>query len=471
MLNPGRLALILLTTVSLYASVTAVVDKNIVHKGETVTLTLNIEGKEFSVPSAMTLCGNASLFANHEQKTEDAEGTFKKIEQYRFRFKVESDCTVEPILVVVDGVEHYTPALNITLVQDDIQTDKMPKVVMKSRKKGLYVGEVFELEVLFVYPKSPKVADTIFVLPEMKHLWVKKAYDGVESSEGEIHLQKRRYLLTPQQAGDLHIDPAEVKVAYDKSELDAWGNRKIKRYWESHYSNRLELHIKDLPEGVRAVGEFTLSLTVDTREAKRNSPVVAELTLQGRGNFEDITLDQPVIKGVDLFAEEPLLEKVVNSDDERLQQRLSFVGRADFTIPPITLKYFDPKSGELRRVETKAVAIHIVGDDESPSSGEMTEEKGEHTMALAVIYLLGFLSAVLLLRVPWKRYLNAGKGKKAAVHDHRAALRLLLAHKDDEGVQEMLEALEKELYSGNGEGVDEKKLKKLLRRYAKKKQH
>ncbi|MGB5964445.1 MAG: BatD family protein [Sulfurimonadaceae bacterium] len=466
----GSVIFLLLVVVTSQADVSAIIDKNRVQKGEAVTVTLAIEGEIFGVPQVETLCGVTIHDSEHRQKIDDVDGLFHKVELYSFSFRPTSDCTIEPIAIEVDGVESYTQPLDISVNQNKSTQHEDITLQLRSSKDELYVGEPFELEVIYKKRDVFEGVSPLFVMPEMDHVWIKKIYEVINSKDGNYSVQKRRYLLAPQQAGDLRIYPAEVKVAYDEDRRDGWGNLKTKRYWQSHYSNTLDIHVKALPEGVTAVGDFTIEMKIETNEVEVDRPFSARITIQGRGNFEDIALIKPAINGVDVFAEDPTLEKIAESDQERWSQRLSFVSDHDFTVPPITLEYFDLKERRIKTLKTEALPIHVIGGSKvSDVTKVIDKQKSEGTAMTWVIatYILGLLSAALFLLIPWKRYIKRRQRAKVSKSDYKGVLRLLLSHKEDEGVQEMIEALEDHLYSGNRDGIDQKELKKLLSNYQK----
>lgn len=465
MSNLGKISVMFLTAVCAYGSVTAAVDREMVRKGETVTLTLSIEGDVFTAPLALKLCANETVVPQQREIIEEREGRFNKIEQLHYSFEVQSDCVVEPLRVVVDGVEHFTPPISIGLYQDGLPAGQTVRVAMKSSKPVLYVGEPFEVEVTLIEPEKTAGSEQRFRLPGMKDIWVKKRYDVTHSTEGHTLVQKRRYLLAPQQAGDLYIGPAEVQVAYDREREDAWGNRRAERYWERYRSNALAIRVNPLPEGVTAVGRFTLAMQVVKRKVESNEPVHAEVTLQGSGNFEDIVLPPPVIRGVTVYADEPTLEAVAGSGEERWRQQLTFVAADDFTIPSLKLACFDPETEQTERLQTEAVTIRVAHEGKRLPGGQgaAVQKRGEEPMMWMVMYIMGVLSTVMFFKVPWRKYLKKREKESDADSGHRRALSLLLNHKDDAEVRAMIEQLERYLYAGTGEGIDEKALKKVLK--------
>lgn len=458
----GSLIVLFLFAALVQAGVTASIDKLKVKKGESVTLTLAVSGERHTEPEVTTLCNTAQIERDHRQKPDSLEGTFREVDLYSYRFAVDSDCLINPILVEVDGVEHYTPAVEIE-VQDKLSERPEDTVVsLNSSTITPYVGEAFDLEITLREPTSHGLSEVDFVAPVLKDLWIKKVYDVPPYKEGVYRVKKRLYRVTPQRVGLLHIDPVEVKLANDEQEQDAWGNPKTLRTWESLYTKALNLDVKAIPPGVQIVGDFTIEMNIDATTVEADMPIKAELVIQGQGNFEDISLELPVIEGVKIITEEPLLENAGDEGHERWRQRLAFVSDHSFVVPSVTLSYFDLEEKEIKRIHTDAVAVDLLGqkkkDKENVTEVYMTSTKVWRMGLFAITLLLFILLAVYYRKTTAKRY--------ACNHDYKEALRLLLRHKDEEGVLEMVESLERHIYGRGSEDVDLKKLKVLCKKYA-----
>ena len=468
MKSPGSLIFLWLLTAALHASVTASLDTSLVKKGETVTLMLRIEGKMIRVPSIDSVCGVRVESHGHQTVLDSGEGAFKKVEIYRFEFRPTADCVIEPIAVEVDGTESYSQPLRLKVDKGSSKEDEAIVVKLRSSKKELYVGEPFELELIVKKQGAEKGVISPAALPEMEHVWVKKVFKTADTKEYGYSVSTTRYFLAAQQPGRLPIYPAEVKVASGHQSIDAWGNARQEKSWESYYSNALELKVKPLPENVVLVGEFSLELAVDKKEVAADEPLTAEITVRGMGNFEDIPALKPAISGVELYAGEPTIEMRGEGMEEYLHQKFTFFGEHSFTIPPVILDYFDLKEGRVKRVQTQPVTVQVTGSSTEDASIENTagqQSKGL-TMGWAVmIYLLGVLSAVVLYLVPWRRWLEK-EPKPQPIHtdDDRHALTRLLMHKEKPDVLAMIEKLESRLYGGKEVEIEKKELKKLLKR-------
>ncbi len=468
MKSPGRLILFLLISAALYASVTARVDKRTVKRGEPVTLTLQVEGNTFSVPPMTTLCGVRIERHAHRTAAGSAEGRFQKAELYRYRFRPESDCVIAPIAIEVDGVESYSQPIKIEV---DGKGERNTLFELRSVKKELYVGELFEIEAVFETRGLADKKNVALIMPETEHLWIKKVSEPVYTKEEDYGVVTARYLMVPQKAGIMRIYPAEMKVASDSQRDDAWGNLKDERVWQRYYSTALEVSVKALPADVTLVGDFSMVLELNADKVEANKPLEAELVIRGTGNFEDMLVLRPTVPGVEVFAGDPRLEETNEGRQELWRQKFTFIAESNFTIPPIALDYFDPEEKRVKRVQTQPVSVRVSGSKKSEQAIEKErpleqKDKGMNIGWGVVLYLLGAVSGVLLFMLPWRRYLGkAPAEKKVSAADYRGALQMLLMHKDAPDVQAMIVKLEAFLYEGKDEKIDERALRELLKRY------
>ncbi|WP_345977086.1 BatD family protein [Sulfurimonas sp. HSL3-7] len=469
MKSPGRLMFFLLIGTALYASVTARVDKTTVKKGEAVALILRVEGKTFSMPPMTTLCGVGIEQHAHRTVAESGEGGFQKAEIYQYRFRPESDCVIAPIAIEVDGVESYSQPIKIEV---DGKGDSSIFFELQSDKKELYVGELFEVQAVFKIRALMDERNTSLIMPETEHLWIKQISETLYTKEGLYSVATTRYLMVPQQAGTLRIYPAEMKIAADYQRDDGWGNPKDERVWQSYYSNALELEVKALPADITMVGDFSMALELDADRVEAKKPLEAELLIRGTGNFEDIPAFRPTVPGVEVLSGDPRVEEKGAGRQELWRQKLTFIAEGNFTIPPITLDYFDLEERRVKRVQTQPVSIYVIDAQKSEETIEeehALKQKGEgiNMVQAVVIYLLGAASAALLFMLPWRRYVKTvPAAKKVSAADYRRVLRVLLMHKDAPDVQAMIVKLEAFLYEGKDEKIDERVLKKLLKKYS-----
>ena len=455
-----------LFTAALQASVTATLDRSAAERGESVTLTLRVEGRSFRVPKIETLCGVGVEKAGHRSAVDTDEDGFRKSELYSYTFRPKSDCVIGPIRVEADGVESYTQPLKVEVLRPGQKEEKRITLELRSSKTAPYVGEPFTIEVVLRKSDGAKILSSL-ADPDMRHLWVKRALGTSSAIEDGSTVETKRYLVAAQRSGRLRVGPAEVKVATDYRREDAWGNPKEERVWESHYSNILELDVASLPEGVTLAGDFSLSLEIAERDTEAQRPITAEIVIRGSGNFEDIAAFKPAIGGVEVLAGEPRLERTEEGTEEVWRQQLTFVADNDFTIPSIGVAYFDTERERVKRVQTQPVAVHVAASEKAVAAPErkaVAEESGGEKPGWSLfLALLGAAAAALLFMLLRPKGLKA-KLQKARPDGDRAALQILLGYREDADAEAMIERLEARLYEGRDVEIDRKALKCLLKR-------
>ncbi|MDA3907905.1 MAG: oxygen-tolerance protein, partial [Sulfurimonas sp.] len=184
-------------------------------------------------------------------------------------------------------------------------------------------------------------------------------------------------------------------------------------------------------------------------------------------HLEDIKSFKPYIEGVNIFD-----EKIVVKGN-KLTQKIVFVAENDFVIAPFVLKYFDPLSKEIKTISTNEINIKVKN---AKAKEKLTIKREENEMPKVVvktsslpnlwiisIFILGLLLGILLMLLkPWK-FLN--KEKSVSIKDHKTLLMKLLPYKDDEQVQNIVDILEKNIYSDAKIDVDKKLLKEIIKKY------
>ena len=262
-----------------------------------------------------------------------------------------------------------------------------------------------------------------------------------------------------------------MRIASRGSRASNWGDWIPTIKWKTYFSNELSFDVKPLPSGVSLVGDFAIEAVADRREIKANEAVNITITVSGDGNFEDIKSFKPSMDEVAVFDEKIVIE------GKKLTQKIAFVSDRDFTIPSFSLRYFDPETKEVKEVSTKEIKIDVINEllkeelvikkEERASVGQTQTAaavKEYDTLTLILIFIGGVVAGIaIMLYKP--RFSSAKKVKEGSIKDPKILLTKLLPYKDDREVAEIVEILEKNIYSSEKIEVDKKALKELLKRY------
>jgi hypothetical protein len=174
--------------------------------------------------------------------------------------------------------------------------------------------------------------------------------------------------LFPTRAGDLNIAPAKVLLP-----------ETVFRAKQELQSNTVSVQASPLPSGAPAdfggaVGQFTLSASLDRSSAQVGEPIQLTLIVSGTGNVEQLPM--PTVTAPDGWRAIPnpasytVEEKngvVVGSNTYTVSLVASTSGRV--TLPPVALHYFDPAKLAYLTVQTSPITLESTGDaPPAPSS-------------------------------------------------------------------------------------------------------
>ncbi len=208
-----------------------------------------------------------------------------------------------------------------------------------------------------------------------------------ETINGKIYETSvlREYLLYPQQAGTLTIEPAELEavaqvvVQNNRSRDPFFGNMPdIYNVNRKLRSPQVKLTVKELPAGAPAsytgaVGQFTLSETPPTNQLAANSAATYTLRITGTGNLRFLQAPKLTLPAsfelYDVKTTEQIKSTAKGATGYR-QFEYPFIARAEgeYDIPPIEFSYFDPRKGQYVTLASQPVALNITPDQKGGSS-------------------------------------------------------------------------------------------------------
>lgn len=187
-------------------------------------------------------------------------------------------------------------------------------------KTNVYEGE--EIAVLYkMYTAIPIAQYSINKIPSSRGFWTselsdrrgqpkqyQETFDGRNYTVAEI----RKVYVYPQQSGNLKIEPLEMEILAQVRKAQ----QQRRGFWDSFFddpffggghtnvkksisSNTVNINVRKLPDNVPvefsgAVGNFSISASVDRTELPANEALKLQLTITGKGNLK--LIDYPTIK-------------------------------------------------------------------------------------------------------------------------------------------------------------------------------
>ncbi len=252
------------------------------------------------------------------------------------------------------------------------------------------------------------------------------ATETLNGKKFQVHTV-RKVQLYPLQAGLFTIDPMEVqnKVEFSTSAVRKKTEQEITegvmptedelfskpgfKVCESNmHTEPVTIKVNPLPENGRpadfsgATGKFKISASLVNEELARNEEGDLVLTIEGKGNFPQLAA--PVVawpKNIDGF--EPEVKDSLNKDLSPLEGKRVFKFRfianqtGIYTIPAISLSFFDPDSNRYRTASTKPIIVKITGA--AAKKLEVAPEKEQKLRGKTAIWIVSGLAIIAALTV------------------------------------------------------------------------
>ncbi len=354
---------------------------------------------------------------------------------------------------------------------------------MQADKTDAYIGEPVKITFLFKYPVDIQVAEANFAPPTFHDFWTKAGKDVPNIIKNGYHHYHLDYIITPQKTGKIEIEPARMDIGILKSnQHNTLRFDRVK--WKSIFSNNLTVNVKPLPDNVTLFGEYHISAKVDKNVTKANEPVNLTVTVTGNGNIEDIddftiTSDEAAVYA-DKAKRRTHFEKGVQK--AVLTQKFAFIADRNFTIPSLSLTYFDSKSKKVTTVKTEPIQIQVLGKKaafpttrlEKRETSLPAAETGKSGKLWIATLIGGFLVGILLttLWLQRKKIFGATKAEypvetkiKKAKND-KALLALLLPYSGkSEKLDVIIKKLEENLYNSANHKINRNELAKNFSKY------
>lgn len=232
-------------------------------------------------------------------------------------------------------------------------------------RNEVFVGQQVTLS-LYIFSRVDLSSVDTVTMPKLDGFW-SEDLDSPSQLSGEqrmidgvpyrAYLIKRRALF-PVKAGTLSIEPAEADITTGF----LFAGRRVHRK-----SNALTVKVKALPPGGAdsvAVGRWRLSTEVSQTEVNLGEPVTVRVILEGRGNLKNVAapaLTAPgSIKVYDPTTTDKLTSQRGQLGGRKAQEYLLMPQQTGtFTVPGLSLPYFDPEVGEYQVSETDPITLTV----------------------------------------------------------------------------------------------------------------
>jgi len=491
----GRVAVLLLLPLFLFAEVGVSVDKKAVYAGDNVTYTISVSGSDIEFPTITSIEGNPIQSTSGSKNISIVNGVYQKTVSKSYTFTPKHSLQIPSYKVLVDGGVEMTKPVDIKIVKPT--QDKTAPVVLDLRlsKEKARVGEAVRFDLVFKKKPDVRVDKLEIEEPAFEDFWVKKIDRVKQDVEGEYATETHSYLLFPQKSGTLKIPAILAKVGQymqQRRGMDPFFDNAFGRSLRVSQviSNEASIEVEALPNGLELYGDFNIKAGVDKTTVPANKPVNLTISVDGVGNIDDVKKFSLDIPGAVIYANEPEIKSRVAGEEYlgSFEQKIVIIAESDYTIPPMTLRYFDRKSQQEVTKKSEPIEVKVTGGapksagvqsgatpkievaeaiKEQPAPEQAAPQEKSWTELLyagAVGFGVGALFAWLLVRsrsesMPKKRAESPVAQRVKKAKDDRELFELLLPYKNESAaVDTALAQLEENLYRGAHNSVDKKAL-------------
>ena len=331
-------------------------------KNEVVNFRIIASGENIDIPVIKNIDGNVVTNAGTSKHTTIINGTksYQFIQGYAL--KSQNDIHIPSFEIKVDNKIEKTQAKTIKMLETNKTKSDLYDLQISVDKKNIYVGEAIVFTLKFKYKKDLDIVNLEFTKPNFENFWVKELKASPsQNNYTNYSEQEIKYLIFPQKSGKMELGPMKIGV------ITADGNSRGGFFFSSStvntpvYSNKIDINISPLPQGTNLIGDFSIKATVDKTVIDEGDAISYKLYVEGRGNIDD--LDEVAINIPNTTVYDNPSKKEYNIENNlyggKYSKIYSIVGKEDFVIPSIKIKYFDKNTQIVKVISTKQYEIKV----------------------------------------------------------------------------------------------------------------
>ena len=334
---------------------------NTFYKGDLVIFKIIASGSEIQMPEIKTVDGNSVSNAGTSRNTTIVNGTRSFQFEQRYSLVGNRDIHIPSFDILVDNKLEKTQAKIIKMLKVEKTKSDLYDLSISVDKKDVYVGEAIEFTLKFKYKKDLDIVALNYNKPAFENFWVKELKpQKSQDSYTQYVEQEVKYLLFPQSSGKIVLDPLKISVTTEQDNTRGY-------YFSAPsvvtpvYSNKIELNVKELPQDISLIGEFDIKSTIDKDIINQGEAVSFKLFIKGRGNIDDLDEIKIDIPNTTIYDNPSKKEYNIKNNmyGGEYSKTYSIVGKDNFTIPSIKIKYFDKNSESIKIIQTQEHNITV----------------------------------------------------------------------------------------------------------------
>jgi len=395
--------------------------------GKDVTVTLRLDRTEATLDDSISMVVNVSgtrktdgrpVIDGVEAFDVNAGGTSTRVEivntkvtsgidhTYTLLPKRAGTFTIGPAKVTVDGNVFQSNAQTLTIAKPGRATglDRGPVFLEAALSKDEAYVEEQVIYTLKLYTQLGG-SDLSLELPADTNLGFRQLgkpteYDGSHNGRA-YHVLEVRYVMVPSAPGQYGIAPSRLRLTVYPAR-----SRRPRGFFNDSFfpfssgkqkilaSDRVNLNVlplpkEDMPAGFSGlVGSFTMDADLAPGRIASGASATLTVTVSGRGNVKRIPeLDLGDLENIKIYADQPVLDETADRMGIRGSKAMKWAlvpekpGR--YTLPTLSITYFDPVSGDYRTAETPSLELSVAPGEEREAQAPAPAPTGQIPVASA----------------------------------------------------------------------------------------
>jgi len=478
---------IVFLSISLFADINSIVNKNVITRGEEVVFTLIANGNNVQFPNINKIDGYQIESTQNSQSISIVNGNTTREISKSYIFTPLKSIIIPSYSVKVDGKIEKSKPIKIKVVKfSSTLASSNFSLKMTVHKKNVYVGEPIVLNIVFKQKRDINIRAIQFSKPDFSNFWVKSNGKDNKQVVGDYIVHDFKFVLIPKQAGHIKIPASKVSIAKIVQNGDPFSFMLQNVKWTNLYSNELNINVKPLPSNVSIYGNFSITDKVDKTKVKANTPINLTLTIKGDGNVDGIDNFKLKIPNITIYSDKPKRDTYLENGEYKgkFTQKFALISSNDFTIPAIKFSFFDKITKKIKTIQTKPIKIKVIPTATQVLKHQLVENNNtqQNKKIIKIVYknknsyekwiyfivglFLGMILMFLLKEIKFsikkeeKELSLANKIKKSK--NDKELLKILLPYENNYKIKNIIKLIEENIYMNKNNKIDKKELSKNI---------
>ena len=338
---------------------------NEIYSGEDLAITLIAEASEKSniqFPKLSNINGfdfkNSSKVIKRKLVNDSTAEIYTQAKQ-TFVIRPNKSFDIEKFKILIDNKPFITKSHHIKVLSKK-NNSKSPKatnkqenfkVVMNINKKNMVKGDYAIASIKIFQPLNIDIADAQFNKPTFKGFNILPFKPKAAKQQNGYAISELKYILIPKSSGNFTIEPARIEFTQGSSQNQSatFAFFGAENQTKKISSNSLNIKVTEPPKNIDIIGNYIVKSKFKHDKFYKSTPISYTVIVEGEGNLKGVDLPKIDIDGLTVYDKEPVVKQSIKDGKlySILRKEYTFVSTKNFTIPKISINFYNPKSKQI----------------------------------------------------------------------------------------------------------------------------